>query len=117
MLYQWTREGFPPMPKYSSADFLPWVASRIRAGATVVMPRISALPATAVRDREFFLGPLGPKATVVVPLAVGGKILGAVSFADFHHERSWSPALLRRFETHCGHLRQCHVAAALRDRV
>ena len=96
VLYQWTREGFPPMPKYSSGAFLPWVASRIRAGATVVMPRISALPAIAARDREFFLSPLGPKATVVVPLAVGGKILGAISFADFHHERSWSPPLLRR---------------------
>jgi len=97
VLYQWTREGFPPMPKYSSADFLPWVASRIRASATVVMPRISALPATAARDREFFLGPLGPEATVVLPLVIGDKVMGAVSFADFHQERLWSPALLRRF--------------------
>ena len=96
VLCQWTREGFPPMPKYPSGDFVPWVASRIRAGKTVVMPRISSLPANADRDREFFSGPLGPKATVIAPLAVGGKTLGAVSFADFHQEREWSPALLRR---------------------
>jgi len=95
VLYQWTRKGFPPLPKYPSTDFLPWVASRIRAGATVVMPRVSSLPVNADRDREFFSGPLGPKATVIVPLAIGGKTVGAVSFADCHHERQWSPPLLR----------------------
>ena len=96
VLYQWTRAGFPPVPKYRSTDFLPWVASLIRAGTTFVMPSVRSLPAEANRDKEFFSGPLGPKATVIAPLAIGGKTVGAVSFADFHRERQWSPALLRR---------------------
>jgi signal transduction histidine kinase len=98
VLHQWTREGYPPMPMYLADEIIPWITSRLRAGETFVMPSVRSLPAEADRDREFVLSPTGPKASVVMPLEIGGKVIGGVTFGDFHGERRWSPALLRRFK-------------------
>src|SRR5208282_641663 len=67
VLYQWTREGFPPMPMYFADDRVPWIAAKVRKGDTVVVPSIGSLPRNASVDRVHMTGPGGSKSAVVVP--------------------------------------------------
>jgi signal transduction histidine kinase len=95
-IYQWTREGFPPMPVLFSEDVIPWIAAKLRKGETLALSSVRSLPLEAERDRQFALSALGPKAAVLVPLIINEKVLGAISFGDCHRERQWSPVLVRQ---------------------
>jgi signal transduction histidine kinase len=94
--HQWTREGFPIAPKVLASEVIPWILTRVRSGEIAVIPGVSFLPPEAERDRNFMLHPLGPKATVVMPLIIAGKVVGGITFADLHGERRWPSALVRK---------------------
>jgi GAF domain-containing protein len=55
------------------------------------------LPKEAVLDRESFHR-YGPKSNVVVPIRVGGTVVGGLSFASLHRERSWPAHTVRGLE-------------------
>jgi len=94
--HQWTREGFPPLPLFFASGLLPWTESQLRMGQPVVVTSFRSPPASAVLDRAFMRSPVGPKATVVMPLIIGGQVVGSISFADCHRARTWSSSLVRR---------------------
>jgi len=98
VLYQWTREEFPPMPMYLADDLVPWMVTKVRKGETVVLSSIRSLPRNASGDRVHMTGPFGSKAAVAVPFVIDNKIIGAISFGDLKHKRRWSPTLIRRLK-------------------
>src|SRR5271166_2949405 len=75
VLYQWTREGFPPMPMYFADDRVPWIAAKVRNGETAVVSSIHSLPRDAGRDRAHLTGLSGSKAAVVVPFYIDKEII------------------------------------------
>src|SRR5260370_13264293 len=98
VLYQWTREEFPPMPMYLADDRVPWMVTKVRKGETVVVSSIHSLPRNASGDRVHMTGPVGSKAAVAVPFVIDNEIIGAISFGDLKHQRRWSPILIRRLK-------------------
>jgi signal transduction histidine kinase len=94
--YQWTREGFPRGPIVAASEVIPWIASRVRAGKIVAISGVDALPLEAERDRDFMLSSVGPKATLDMPLMIGGRVVAGITFEDLHGERRWPPTLVRR---------------------
>src|SRR5271167_1763805 len=98
VLYQWTREGFSPMPMYFANDRVPWIAAKVRSGETVVVPSIRSLPRNARGDKVHMTGPGGSKSAVVVPFYIDEEVIGAISFGDLKHRRRWSPVLIRRLK-------------------
>jgi signal transduction histidine kinase len=97
-VYLWTRKGFPPAPPYRASEVIPWIAGKVRNGAIVAVRGADYLPAEAERDREFMLGPIGPRSVLVIPLIIGDRVVGGITFADMHGERVWRPALIRRLK-------------------
>ncbi len=89
--------GGPPVPdRMSAKEYFPWSVEKIMAGETVVISKLSDLPAEAERDKETFRS-YGTKSTVLVPLSVGEKgVFGAISFAITGREMSWSQPLVKR---------------------
>jgi len=76
---------------------LPWTKQKILAGETIVMSSPDKLPKEAVVDRESFYR-YGTKSNVMVPINVGGTVVGGMSFASLYQARSWSPDTVRHFQ-------------------
>lgn len=95
----WAREAERIIGSSLDADALmPWTKRKVLAGETIVTTSLDALPEEAAVDRES-MRRYGPKSNVVVPIRVGGVVVGAVGFADLHRERSWPPRIVRRLQT------------------
>lgn len=76
---------------------LPWTKQQMLAGETVAMSSPDRLPEEAAVDRASFHR-YGPKSNVMVPIRVGGNVIGAMSFASLYQERSWRPDIVRHFQ-------------------
>jgi transcriptional regulator with GAF, ATPase, and Fis domain len=95
--HRWVREGHP---EWSFADVepeaqWPWMTARLGQGLPFIFGRPAELPPEAVSERDV-AERFGPKATVILPLSVGGTVVGYVSFASMSRERSWPPDLVER---------------------
>ena len=92
--HQWTRPGWAsPQSRVSAREQFPWHLSQIRAGELVAFAAVDEVPDAI--DRES-LRRLGTKSSVIVPLVVGGRTWGAVTFAAVREARSWTPAVINR---------------------
>jgi signal transduction histidine kinase len=95
----WAREPGQIIGRSLDANALvPWVKARMLAGETVVMPSVDSLPDEAAIDRES-MRRYGPKSNVMMPIKVGGVVVGAVGFGALYRERSWPPQIVRRLKT------------------
>jgi formate hydrogenlyase transcriptional activator len=87
-----------PPERMSTNDFFPWTAQQVLGGETLVISRMSELPAEAGRDREGF-GFHGTKSGVYVPLSVGkGPVFGMLTFAVTREERDWPKQVVQQFQ-------------------
>ena len=57
--------------------------------------RLDELPPEAAADVTFFRR-IGTKSNLAMPMAVGGRVVGAIAIACFKHERAWSEDLVAR---------------------
>jgi signal transduction histidine kinase len=91
----WAREQDRILPKSPDPNtLLPWTKRKILAGETVVMSSPDNLPKEAGVDRKSFYR-YGPKSNVMVPIKVGGAVVGAVSFASLYQVRRWTPRIVQ----------------------
>lgn len=92
----WARRGIPGLPSNMlSMQISPWITARVLAGETVMYSSPDELPKEAVELRRF-LKSHGPRAQVVLPLQIGGVVLGGLTFGKFGAPRYWSPSELQR---------------------
>jgi len=76
----------------------PWYAQEMRAGRTVAVSSLEALPAAAVVDREN-CRIIGVKSNLTLPLAVGGEpSFGILGLNTLNAERDWTDALVNRLQ-------------------
>ena len=73
----------------------PWATAQVLAGKTVVYSTPDELPKEEVKLRRF-LKSYGPKAQVMLPLQIGGVVLGALTFGKFRTPRYWPSRELQR---------------------
>ncbi len=94
--FWWARPGVPRLPrKMLSVKISPWATGEVLAGKTVVYSNPEELPKEEVKLRQF-LKTHGPKAQVMLPLQIGGIVLGALTFGKFRAPRYWSPSEMQR---------------------
>ena len=94
----WAREPYGVISQPLEATrLLPWTIKTVLAGETVVMSSPDKLPKEATADRQSFLR-YGPKSNVIVPIRVGGSVIGGMSFASVRRERSWPADTVREFQ-------------------
>src|SRR5438552_4925022 len=85
----------PAVPVKAVAELYPWVLRRIREGHPVVIPDVDALPAEAPVDQASFRR-AGTRANLSMPLRVGGKVEGVISFGCLRATRDWADELVTR---------------------
>ena len=93
--HYWTRPEFPspPVPAVVAESF-PWMLAKVLGGELVCVSSYDDLPEDTP-DRES-LKQAGTKSNVTVPLTVGGRVVGALTFAAIRHERAWPPEIVKR---------------------
>lgn len=91
----WVRPGFERFPIVFSKQAFPWYAARIIRGETVHYSSIADLPPEAVREATVFRTH-GPLSNVTFPLAISGKVFGALAFGALRTERKWTDLLISR---------------------
>jgi FixJ family two-component response regulator/signal transduction histidine kinase len=93
--HRWLAEGVPTPPGSTAAVPIPWISARLVAGAVVRFARHADLPRAAATDLAA-LAALDIRSAVIVPLAVSGEVVGALSFATAREDREWPDALVPR---------------------
>jgi signal transduction histidine kinase len=92
--HTWVRPNFPPFPRhYDPEKALQSTTRWVMAGNQITYSDPSELPAELV-DARRFLERWGPKASAVIPMWAGGRVIGAASFGKFRSPRKWPPELL-----------------------
>ncbi len=78
----------PPFNNFTTS--FPWYAEQLRAGIPIVLPRgADDLPPEAEAERAY-LQANGVKSTLVIPLRMGGQVIGSLNFNSLSHAYSWS---------------------------
>jgi len=86
---------FPvPVLKMDAKDTFPWSMVRIFKGETVVLSRMTNLPAAAARDLELFRY-YRIQSSVAFPLSTGGSpVFGCLAFNTYRRQLTWSTELI-----------------------
>jgi transcriptional regulator with GAF, ATPase, and Fis domain len=87
----WSRDDIQapvPLPDALEArEHLPWLLSQVEAGHIIAVSRVDDVPSAP--DRES-LRRIGTQSTITVPLSVGSKLIGILSFGTLRSERTWT---------------------------
>ena len=101
--HQWAREGVSTPDKGQNVgENYPWLAGKVFAGELVVLSNLPhGLPPEAANERAV-LKAENIKSHITVPLKIGGKIVGGISFAKLFSERGWSEKEVQRLKLVAG---------------
>ncbi|HET7221168.1 MAG TPA: sigma 54-interacting transcriptional regulator [Vicinamibacterales bacterium] len=92
----WTKPGIPSVeaPLHASKRF-PWTLERLLAGETVAFEAVCEIPSET--DRTGFTE-IGTRSALFVPLAVAGRVCGAIGFNAIAAQRTWTPDVRHRLQ-------------------
>jgi PAS domain S-box-containing protein len=76
---------------------VPWYTSRMLSGESIVISNIDEFPDEAANERGYALS-VGIKSSAIVPLVVGGDVIGSVGFGTIRAVRTWSDEVVERLK-------------------
>jgi GAF domain-containing protein len=94
--HQWVQEGVTPNNLAEAADNYPWLKSKILSGEITVLDDVNHAPSEAFKDVQQ-AHKHGGKATVSIPLRIGGEIAGAVVFTSVV-TRAWTGQTIQQLK-------------------
>ena len=117
--YSYVAPGIPPLPPTLLSSLFPWYTRTLINGKAVVLSRIPEdLPEEAEVEKQFAQKE-GIKSILIVPLEIGGSVIGGMGFTAFRAERSWPEDLVQRLrfvgEIFANALHRKRTEEALRD--
>ena len=95
--HAWARAGLEAFPKRLLSGMLPWLFQRLKEGETIAVGTPEDLPPEAHVEREYMLSQ-GHKSSLIVPLKVGGNVVGAFAFSCFRQHQKWDASTISRFQ-------------------
>ena len=108
LTHHWERPGQqpPPLP-VSAREQFPWTLAKILDGELACFSSIEEIPDAVERET---MECYRIKSRVAVPFGIGGRIMGAVTFASTRLEQQWSEETLNRLR----HIAQIFAVALAR---
>lgn len=97
--HTWVRASFPAFPKlHDDPELLVKnTTDWIMAGNRIVFSQPAEIPGEFT-DLKRFVARYGPKASAILPMWAGDRVIGAASFGRFRSARRWSTQLLQQLE-------------------
>ena len=94
--HTWKRPKIPPSPRdFDPEKFLKTTTDWVLAGNRIVFSSPSEIPAE-LADARRFVERYGPKASAVIPMWAGNRVIGGASFGKFRAAREWTPKVLEQ---------------------
>lgn len=95
--YDWIADDLDYAPHVSGevSGLYPWSMERLLNDEVVQFSQIDELPEEAIQDKETFIEDKA-KSILVIPLRLGGGIIGAFALGAIRSERIWNEALVPR---------------------
>jgi formate hydrogenlyase transcriptional activator len=94
--HRWDWPGIPHSPRIVN-DSLPWLYNRILKGELTELSRPEELPKEARAELEFMKS-AGLRSAIVVPLLIGGKLIGCLATSSYRKRILWDSVLISRFQ-------------------
>ena len=88
----WTAPGIEPKTPSPVREHFPWIRSQLLQDKSVAFSRPEDIPEEARLDRENLIA-AGIKSALCIPLAAGGKFLGALTLSTLRSHKVWPPGL------------------------
>jgi PAS domain S-box-containing protein len=90
--HSWTAPGIPPTSLTQAEERFPWIRSQMLYGRPVAFSRPDELPEEARVDQQNLVTD-GIKSALCIPLAVGGRFIGALTLSALRSPKAWDPGL------------------------
>ena len=91
------RAGVEPHRLGQAPAFLSWYLGQVRAGKVMRVRSIEDLPPEAIEQIAYHRR-VGIRSSLGLPLRVGGRIVGVITFAAFRSTRKWPDDLIARLK-------------------
>jgi signal transduction histidine kinase len=92
--HTWLRKNFPAFPRnFDPEKLFKTTTDWIMRGNHLIFSHVKEIP-DELSDAREFVERYGPKASAVIPMWAGNRVIGAASFGRFRSPREWSPQLL-----------------------
>jgi PAS domain S-box-containing protein len=91
------RAGVERHPLGPAPAFLSWYLGQLRAGKVMRVQSIEDLPPEAIEQIAYHRR-VGIRSSLGLPLRVGGRVVGGITFASFHSTRKWPDDLIARLK-------------------
>jgi signal transduction histidine kinase len=94
--HTWKRPKIPPFPRdFDPQKYLKATTDWVMAGKRLVFSSPDKIP-VELADGKRFVERYGPKASAIIPMWAGNRVIGAASFGKFRTTREWPPKLLEQ---------------------
>ncbi len=90
-------DGMEPFPGGPLPSFLSWFVGQTREGKIVALQSHDDLPLEATGEAEHFRRS-GLRSYLRIPVGVGGRIIGGISFSAFRSTRTWPHDVIARLK-------------------
>jgi signal transduction histidine kinase len=95
--HTWLRENSPPFSqKYDSEKLVRETADSMMTGNQLVFWNPAKKIPADLGDGNLLVDRYGPKASVIIPMLAGNRVIGAASFERSRSPREWHPRLLQQ---------------------
>jgi PAS domain S-box-containing protein len=91
------RAGVPRLPIGPAPAVLSWYLGQVRAGKVMRVQSIEDYPPEAVEQIAYHRR-VGIRSSLGLPLRVGGRIVGVITFVSFRSTRKWPDDLIARLK-------------------
>ena len=92
-----SRDAVERHPLGPAPAFLKWYLGQVRAGKVMRVQSIEDLPPEGAEQIEYHRQ-VGIRSSLGLPLRIGGRIVGAITFAAFRSTRKWPDDLIARLK-------------------
>ena len=92
-----SRDAVERHPLGPAPAFLKWYLGQVRAGKIMRVQSIEDLPPEGTEQIEYHRR-VGIRSSLGLPLRIGGRIVGAITFAAFRSTRKWPDDLIARLK-------------------
>lgn len=91
----WQADGVPAAPPLVPLERVPAINATLVRGMTFSYGRVEELPLHASAERAFAVAE-ELRSLLVIPISLGGSLLGALSFGQLRSERAWPSLLVKQ---------------------
>jgi len=96
--HSWARSGTAECPTQSLQTLLPWLAKQVMLGKPVLASSPEDFPPEAHAEKSH-MAFFGLKSSLILPLYVGGKLIGGMACSSAHEHRHWDSVTVSRFQS------------------